>query len=257
MSKSRLGRSKPTTDRVLESMTDETRREAVAVLRERTSPIPVEQLAAAVVAARRDTSVDGVEADERTTVAVDLAHVHLPALADAGLVEWSPDDGVVVATDHPAYDDELLQGIISVEADDWEAVVARLADARRRRIVSILEEGDGTIGRRALARRVAAREIGDRPSGVAESTVDAVETSLYHVHIPTLRRVGLVESDGETVNYAGHPDLESAWLSIDLDDTVGTDDSGSSPRDVDGTQTSEDGGTSVEAPQTTFDEAGD
>ena len=253
MSKSRLGRSKPTTDRVLESMTDETRREAVAVLRKRSSPVPVEELAASVVAAQEDTPVDRVAEDDRATVAVDLAHVHLPALADAGLVEWSPGDGVV-ATDHPAHDDDLLQEIISVDADDWDGVVARLADVRRRRIVSVLEDGDGTIGRRALARRVAAREIRDRPAAVSESTVDTVETSLYHVHIPILRRAGLVESDGETVNYAGHPALEPSWLSIDLDDA---DDAGSKTRAVDETRTSEDGGTSVESPQTTFDEAGD
>lgn len=254
MSKSRLGRSKPTTDRILDCISDETRREALAVLRERTSPVPVEELAAAVVAAQEGTPVDGVAADDQATVAVDLAHGHLPALADAGLVEWSPGDGVVVATDHPAHDDELLQGIVSVDADDWDEVVARLADVRRRRVVSILEDGDGTICRRALARRVAARGMGDRPSGVPESTVDTVETSLYHVHIPILRRAGLVESDGETVNYAGHPALEPAWLTIDLD---GTDDAGSRTRDVDETRAPEDGGTPVESPQTPFDEAGD
>lgn len=256
MSKSPLGRSKPTTDQVLESVGDETRRETLAVLQGRTSPVPVEELAAVIVSAHEGIPVADVTEADRAPVAVDLAHVHLPALADADLVEWAPGDGAVAPTDHPVHDDEQLQDMLSadVDADVWDAVVARLADARRRHIVSILEDGDGTIGRRALARRVAAREVDEGPSDVAPSTVDTVETSLYHTHIPALRRAGLVDSDGETVTYDGHPALDSAWLSIDLDGTDGAD---SRTPNVDRTRAPEDSGTSVEPPQTTFDEADD
>lgn len=257
MSKSRLGRSKPTTDRVLQNIADETRREIVAVLRERRSPVHVEELAALVVGEREEESVvDGTEPDG-TPVDVALTHVHLPALADADLVEWTSSDGTVTATDHPAYEDEQLRGLLSADADtaDWEAVIRRLADVRRRHVVSVLEDGDGTIGRRALARRVAAREADEEPSDICQSTVDTVETSLYHTHIPALRRASLVDTEGETVTYDGHPAIDQGWLSIDLD---GTDGNGSRTGNVGGTRAPDEGGASVEpATTTTVDEADD
>ena len=256
MSKSRLGRSKPTTDRVLESVADETRREIVAVLRERPSPVPVEELAANMVAAHEEIPVADIEEADRAAAEVSLTHVHLPTLAVAGLVEWTPGDCSVNITDHPAHDDDQLRDLLSADAEatGYDSVVRRLADDRRRHILAVLEEGDGTIGRRALARRVAASEVDEGSPDIDESTVDDVETSLYHRHLPALRRAGLVVSDGETVTYDGHPALDPSWLSIDLDGTGGTD---SSARNVDGTRAADDSGTSVEPPQTTADEADD
>lgn len=254
MSESRTDRSESTADRVLGCVADETRRETVAVLRERPSAVSVEELAAAV-AARRDErpSADVAEAD-RTSLAVELAHAHLPALADADLVDWHPGDDAVAATDHPAFDDEHLLELLSADRDTPELEVALrcLADARRRHIVSVLEDADGTVGRRALARRVAARESEESSSSVPQPTVDAVETSLYHVHLPTLREAGLVETDGETVGYGGNSDLAAAVLSFGLDRA----DEPTNP-DADGATTPDDKVTAVEPPQTSFDEAGD
>lgn len=253
MNESRTRRSESTTDRVLGCIAHETRRETVAVLRGRTAAVSVEELAAVVVARRDDRPVADVPEADRTSVAVQLAHAHLPALADADLVDWTPGEGTVAPTDHPALDDEQLTDLLSAGTaiDDWDAVIRSLADARRRNLVSILEAADGTVGRRTLARRVAARETDEAPSAVPGPTVDTVETSLYHVHLPALRRCGLVETDGETVTYDGRSEFEASWVSIDLPPageatTPGAAESRS--RDESGT---------VERPQTTFDGAGD
>ncbi|QLD88161.1 hypothetical protein HWV07_03565 [Natronomonas salina] len=253
MNESRTRRSESTTDRVLGCLAHETRRETVAVLRDRTTAVSVEELAAVVVARRDERPVADVPEADRTSVAVQLSHAHLPALADADLVDWTPGEETVALTDHPALDDEQLAELLSADAaiDDWDALIRSLADARRRHLVSTLENAEGTVERRALARRVAAREADEARSAVSEPTVDTVETSLYHVHLPALRRCGLVETDGETVTYDGHSEFDASWVSIDLASpgemaTPGAAESGT--RDESGT---------VERPQTTFDEAGD
>lgn len=253
MNESRTRRSESTTDRVLGCIAHETRRETVAVLRDRTAAVPVEELAAVVVARRDERPVADVPEADRTSVAAQLAHAHLPALADADLVDWTPGEETVAPTDHPALDDDQLTELLSTDAaiDDRDALIRCLADARRRHLVSILEDADGTVGRRALARRVAARETDETPSAVPEPTVDTVETSLYHVHLPTLREVGLVETDGETVAYDGRSDFEASWVSIDLARA----EESTTPGAVE-SRTGEENGT-VEPPQTSFDEADD
>lgn len=253
MNGSRTRRSESTTDRVLGCIAHETRRETVAVLRDRATAVSVEELAAVVVARRDDRPIADVPEADRTSVAVQLAHSHLPALADADLVDWTPGEETVGLTDHPALEDEQLTELLSADAaiDDWDALIRSLADARRRLLVSILEDAEGTVERRSLARRVAGRETDEAPSAVPEPTVDTVETSLYHVHFPALREVGLVEIDGETVAYDGHSDFEASWVSIDLAPA----DEATTPGAVESRSRNESG--AVERPQASFDEAGD
>lgn len=63
------------------------RRVALAILDERTEPLEIDELAAAI--AKR-------EADEAVSVeriAIMLHHTHLPRIADAGVVDYDPRDG--------------------------------------------------------------------------------------------------------------------------------------------------------------------
>lgn len=229
MSESRAPVREPSTDQVLESVADEVRRETLVALEGRSEPVSVRELATAVAALRTGTPYDAVGNAARKPVAVALVHVHLPKLAAADLVDWAPGEAVVATPERAALDDRRLRELLSVEADDWDAVLRALADARRRAVLAILQRADDDLDRGALARRVAAADRDVEPSRVPEDAVEAVRTELRHAHLPTLRDADLVAVDGDAVRYEGHPDLESAWLTRVTEAAGGHD---GAPRDV-------------------------
>lgn len=66
----------------------ERRRTAVDVLEERTLPIGLDDLAAAIAEREADDTAD---ADAVERVAISLHHVHLPKLVDAGVIRYDPE----------------------------------------------------------------------------------------------------------------------------------------------------------------------
>lgn len=67
----------------------ERRRTTLAILADRTDPIDLENLAAAVATREHDAGLPDDEAVDR--VAASLYHVHLPKMDGAGLVDYDPD----------------------------------------------------------------------------------------------------------------------------------------------------------------------
>lgn len=203
---------RPSRSLVIESVADATRRDALVVLQGRTDPVSIEELATGIAALQRGTPFGDVTHAERKPVAVALVHVHLPALEAVDLLAWTPGEAVEPTIDTAAIDDQKLREIVSIDADDWDAVLRALADARRRLALAILNEADGGVDRDALARRIVARETGAAPSEVAEHALEDSKAELRHVHLPTLQEAGLVSTDGETVTYEGHRDLGADLL---------------------------------------------
>lgn len=80
-------------DAVFDGLSDGRRRLVCHVLADGGGPTPFDDLIDAVVARERPT--DGSPSADRETVAVDLRHVQLPKLADAGIVEYDVDGGIV------------------------------------------------------------------------------------------------------------------------------------------------------------------
>lgn len=70
----------------------------------------------------------------------------------------------------------------------------RLLHSERRRVVlAVLDEQAAVVEREHLAAEVAAHETGcDSPS---EETVDRVELSLHHSHLPLMDELGVVSYD--------------------------------------------------------------
>jgi DNA-binding transcriptional ArsR family regulator len=94
MSESRVAARAPSTDHVLESVAEETRRDVLAVLDAESGPVSVRELATTVAALRTGRSYAEVTFGDRMPIAVALVHVHLPALRDAGLLAWEPGGAV-------------------------------------------------------------------------------------------------------------------------------------------------------------------
>lgn len=223
MSDTRGAVPQPSTDRVLESVADSTRRDALAVLLEEPEPVSVRELATAVAALETGRPYAEVTHADRKPVAVALVHVHLPKLAASTLLEWAPGEDVVATLDRPSLDGRPIREILSVDADDWDAVLGALADRRRRLALSILEGADGAVDRSVLARRVVARELDVPAVGVPDAALREARAELRHTHLPRLREAGLVTDDGESVAYDGHPELPPAWLSLEPGAPAGRD----------------------------------
>lgn len=62
------------------------RRHALIVLGDRAGPIDLAELATAI--AEREPGLDATDSDAVATVATTLHHIHLPKLADAGVLEY-------------------------------------------------------------------------------------------------------------------------------------------------------------------------
>jgi len=80
---------------VEELLADETRRRALAIIRARDEPVVVEDLAAAVVAAREGCSVSAVPPAEREQMAQELFSDHIPKLTATGVLAYDSMLGAV------------------------------------------------------------------------------------------------------------------------------------------------------------------
>ena len=72
-------------------LADERRRTIVTVLAEQSSPVSLTELATTLGA--RETSRGGQ--DSHRTLEIRLHHVHLPLMADAGVIDYDPEDNRV------------------------------------------------------------------------------------------------------------------------------------------------------------------
>lgn len=201
----RVGTGGPSNDRLIDAIAEEPRRAVLRAVRARSEPVSVAELVAHVRATTGGPTPDG---SERPDLATALRHVHLPALSAAGLVEWDETAGVVAGVDDR---DAWLDGLLGVETDDWDEVLDALRPRRGRIALGELATA-GDLDRADLARRVAAAEAGVAPTEVPESDRRSAAVALRHVHLPALADAGLIDRDGETIRYVGHPDLDAERL---------------------------------------------
>ncbi|WP_277540511.1 DUF7344 domain-containing protein [Haloarcula laminariae] len=198
-------------DDVLACITDRPRRVVLSVLRDRTAPISTDELATTTAATLAGKSLVDVTHEERDRVRLRLHHAHLPKLDEADLVEWDVDEGAVAGADHPAFGVESIRRMLDIDADGADAALEAIQPVRRRVALSVIESAVD-IDREALARRVASRE--QAMQSAPDSDAADVLASLSHTHLPLLERAGIVEVDGETVSYVGHPELDADWFDI-------------------------------------------
>lgn len=215
-----------TTDDVIRSISDSDRRHCLSVLRDLSGELSVELLARKVAATSDERSPAAAKLEDSfgkgyQRVRARLIHEHLPMLSEAGLVAWNRSEGTVETADHPALSDPQFWEMVETEASGWDDVLDALSDASRRLALSVLAaDGDGT-SRGELVRRSLALEEGVPPSAIAEEAVDRATIRYHHNHLPKLQQAGLIEYDGETVTYRGHPALRTDRLADGLWDASG------------------------------------
>lgn len=205
------GAGTPSLTTVFDSITTRRRRIIVATLLDRSEPISVDELAAAVVAVERDRSAAGVTPADCEPVRAELRHCDLPKLAEAGLIERT-DDGVVSVADHYFRALRLEHALVSWlddEPDGLDELFDALADHRRRVVLSVVRDPEDAISIERLAERVA-----DRAGEPVERTL----LSLRNSHLPKLSDAGLIERDDDHVIYVGRPLLRAGWIDIDRSD---------------------------------------
>lgn len=83
-------------DAALELCTDTHRRIVLAELADREAPISIDALTESIVTHNHHAALASVSDETATRIRTSLHHSHLPKLAEAGLVEYGPERGVVV-----------------------------------------------------------------------------------------------------------------------------------------------------------------
>lgn len=126
----------PTMDRTLETLRPARRRIVCSVLARQGDALDVDDLAALVAVRENDGRLVDVDESDWRPVATSLGHVHLPALADAGLVAYDRSSGTVeIAADAPQWRADWLA------ASPLGEVTAALESARRAETASRLGTG--------------------------------------------------------------------------------------------------------------------
>ena len=202
---------KETVNHLFDALTDGTRRQIVRFLRERSGSVSEATLAEGLAGESDDQHADDDSASTVRQLRVELRHVHLPKLAESGLVIWDDQSDSVTLSQHPAYDTTGLPDLLT--AGEHDSLPSALADEQRRAVLAIVESESGPAHRADLARELAAREAGTTPT---QTAVDDAAVSLHHRHLPKLEEAGLIEYDANdgTIVYAG-PSEVTALLRAD------------------------------------------
>lgn len=192
---------------VLTALADQRRRTTLSLLGRLDAP-GIEELATELAAEEAETLPSQVSPTEVERAQVALEHTILPKLTEENLV--AREDGRVTTTSHPALEDPTVAMLVESDADEWDDVLAALADARRCVVLAAVHAADGPTDRSTLAAEVSDLLAGDVSPG-------AVERELHHMHIPALEAAGLLtfDAEAETVSYDGHPVVAEAWLEPD------------------------------------------
>ncbi|UPV98791.1 hypothetical protein M0R88_09625 [Halorussus gelatinilyticus] len=100
-------------DLIFDVLKNRRRRYTLHYLKQQDRPVELSELAEQVAAWENDTTVEGLSANERKSVYTSLYQTHLPKLADAGIVDYNQNRGVVELSGNAAQ----LEGYLRPQDD--------------------------------------------------------------------------------------------------------------------------------------------
>ncbi|NEU57923.1 hypothetical protein FXF75_14575 [Halorussus sp. MSC15.2] len=89
-------------DLIFDVLKNRRRRYTLHYLKQEERPVELSELAEQVAAWENDTTIEGLSANERKSVYTSLYQTHLPKLADAGIVDYNQNRGVVELSENAA-----------------------------------------------------------------------------------------------------------------------------------------------------------
>ena len=98
-----------TEDLIFDVLKNRRRRYTLHYLKQQERPVELSELAEQVAAWENDKTVAALTANERKSVYTSLYQTHLPKLADAGIVQYNRDRGVVQLSENAAQLEGYLQ----------------------------------------------------------------------------------------------------------------------------------------------------
>jgi predicted transcriptional regulator len=183
------GQERPIDFSSLGALSHPRRRWIVETLRD-DGGLDVAELATRVAAWERDTEAGSIDGGDRERTMVELIHVDLPVLDDAGAIDYDPQQRIVRPSGTTATD-------AAVHDDVPSSVIDALADWRRRYALTVLAGRTEPMTESALARAVADAEREEAHERVTAEYRQSVQVGLHHCHLPKLDDAGLVEYDSD------------------------------------------------------------
>lgn len=195
----------------MRAISAEERRTIVASLLDEVSPVTERDLANRLSIEGAGPVVPRTPNRGTRRVLLDLVHHHLPVLADADLVDRDRDAATVERGSHPALDDPRFRSLLTIDAEDVDAVLTGLSHDHRRTALAVLRDAPGSVATADLASAVH-RQVPE-VTGRHPASVDDLRVSLRHGHLPKLDEADLVEYDPEAgrATYSEHPTLERVF----------------------------------------------
>lgn len=195
---------------------DPRQRRLLAILLEQSHPLTARDLSVQLAAQETGTAPSYVPEGDRQSIQMDLHHRCLPKLEAVGWIERHP-EGVIAAEPLSFWDEEpMLPDLRDPEHSSWEAVAALLARPRRQDLVSIIAGQRHRLTLEELATELAECS---HASWATERYDDdpTLQSMLYHVDLPRLAEVGLIEYDRDEKTITSTCSLMTLVNQTDLD----------------------------------------
>jgi DNA-binding transcriptional ArsR family regulator len=117
-------------------------------------------------------------------------------------------------SDNTKTPDRSQEDSVSHTSDRFDEILNALGDAKRRRIISLLQK-NGPVSQREVAHQLVAWEYDSTPEAVPDKAVEKVEIALHHNHLPKLEDAKLIEYDRRSKTLLVRDLPELAELCID------------------------------------------
>lgn len=164
-------------------ITDPRQRRILSLLLDASGPVAVDELATRL-AANEDETPD-------SRLRIDLHHRCLPKLEEIGWIEWDGSDGVTVESLPFGTETAPLPPLAALDDQSWRAIGVLLGCPRRRELLSTIVEHGHQLTVDELTAALA-----DRSHTAWDEYEEAtIHVMLYHIDLPKLADVGLIEYD--------------------------------------------------------------